>query len=119
MKWAGFAKLLSQGFHVLHPSALWALAIASALGIVFTVLEQNPRLRTWVPSPTGIGIGMLVPASAVSTIFIGALIDFFVRRRDPEGTDAWILPLASGFIAGEAMVAILLPILIVIGVMSL
>jgi uncharacterized oligopeptide transporter (OPT) family protein len=117
-KWVGFAKLLSKGVDVLHPSALWALSIAVVLGIVFTILEQNPRLRTWVPSPTGIGIGMLVPASAVTTMLIGALIDAFARRRDPQGTDAWILPLASGFIAGEALVAIVLPILIIVGLLS-
>ncbi len=117
-KWYGFAKLLSQGVHVLHPSALWALVIAAVLGIVFTVLEQNPKIRTWVPSPTGIGIGMLVPASAVSTMLLGALIDWFARRRDPKTTDAWILPLAAGFIAGEALIAILLPLLIVLGILA-
>lgn len=119
MKWVGFAKLLSQGLHVLEPSALWALAIAAVLGIVFTVLEQDPKRRTWMPSPTGIGIGMLIPASAVATMLVGALIDWFARRRDPKGTDAWILPLASGFIAGEALVAILLPLLIVLGALKL
>jgi uncharacterized oligopeptide transporter (OPT) family protein len=118
-KWAGFAKLLSKGWSELHPSAFQALAIAVVLGILFTVLEQKPKWRTWVPSPTGIGIGMLVPASAVATIFVGGLIDAIARRRDPEGTDAWILPLASGFIAGEALVAILLPVLIVIGVLNM
>jgi uncharacterized oligopeptide transporter (OPT) family protein len=117
-KWVGFAKILSQGLDVLHPSALWALVIAAVLGIVFTVLEQNPNRRTWVPSPTGIGIGMLVPASAVATMLLGAVIDWFARRRDPKATDAWILPLASGFIAGEALIAILLPLLIVLGVLA-
>jgi uncharacterized oligopeptide transporter (OPT) family protein len=114
-KWVGFAKLLSQGFHVLHPTALYALAIAVVLGIVFTVLEQNPRLRTWTPSPTGIGIGMLVPASAVATMFLGAWIEFAARKRDPQGSNSWVLPLASGFIAGEALIAILLPLLIALG----
>jgi hypothetical protein len=51
-------------------------------------------------------------------MLIGALIDAFARRRDPQGTDAWILPLASGFIAGEALVAIVLPILIIVGLLS-
>jgi uncharacterized oligopeptide transporter (OPT) family protein len=117
-KWVGFAKLLSQGLHVLPTSALVALAVSIVLGITFTVLEQNPKLRTFVPSPTGIGIGMLVPASAVATMFIGALIDVVARRRDPKGVDGWILPLASGLIAGEALVAIVIPILIALTLMS-
>jgi uncharacterized oligopeptide transporter (OPT) family protein len=117
-KWVGFAKLLSQGISVLHPSAFIALALGVGLGIVFTVLEQNRKIRTWVPSPTGIGIGMLIPATAVSTMLIGALIDWGVRRRDPRGADAKMLPLASGFIAGEALVAVILPVLIILKILK-
>jgi uncharacterized oligopeptide transporter (OPT) family protein len=111
-KWYGFAKILSQGGSALHPSALDALMIGAFLGIVFTILEQNKRLRTWVPSPTGIGIGMLVPASYVATMFVGALFDFVARRRAKGNADAWALPLASGFIAGEALIAVILAVLI-------
>jgi len=117
-KWVGFAKLLSQGLDVLHPSALWALSISVVLGITFTVLEQKKEWRTFIPSPTGLGIGMLVPASAVATMFAGAVMDFVARRRDPKGVDGWILPLASGLIAGEAVIAIVIPVLIVLGVLA-
>ena len=61
---------------------------------------------------------MLVPASAVATMFLGALVDWFARRRDPAGVDGWMLPLASGLIAGEALVAIIIPLLIVLGLLS-
>ncbi|MBK8236703.1 MAG: OPT/YSL family transporter [Deltaproteobacteria bacterium] len=117
-KWVGFAKLLSQGLHVLHPSALLALGIAVVLGVVFTVLEQNRRWHRFVPSPTGIGIGMLVPASAVVTMFVGAVLAAAVSRRRGGQQPPWMLPLASGFIAGEALVAVIIPMLIVLGVMS-
>ncbi|HTF87123.1 MAG TPA: OPT/YSL family transporter [Planctomycetota bacterium] len=117
-KWVGFAKLLSKGFSVLHPSAIWALGIAVVLGITFSVLEQKSKSRDWIPSPTGIGIGMLIPASAVVTMVIGAFIEFVARKRDPQGSNTWVLPLASGFIAGEALVAIILPILIAAGVIA-
>ena len=117
-KWVGFAKLLSQGIGVLHPSALWALGIAIVLGVLFTVLEQKKEWRSFVPSPTGMGIGMLMPASAIATMFAGALVDWFARRRDPVGVDGWMLPLASGLIAGEALVAIIIPLLIVLGLLS-
>jgi uncharacterized oligopeptide transporter (OPT) family protein len=117
-KWVGFAKLLSQGFSALHPSAFVALIIGSLLGILFTVLEQKPKLRTWIPSPTGVGIGMLVPASAVATMFAGGLVDLFWRRAHRRSAEAYVVPVASGFIAGEALVAVVLPILIAAGVLS-
>jgi uncharacterized oligopeptide transporter (OPT) family protein len=117
-KWAGFAKLLSQGVSTLHPSALIALVIGSVLGIVFTVLEQNKKLRPWIPSPTGVGIGMLVPAGAVATMFLGGVIDLIWRRLDRASNGLYMIPVSSGFIAGEALVAVVLPLLIAVGLLA-
>lgn len=111
-KWYGFAKILSRGAETLHPSAMWALGIGAALGVLFTVLEQNKKWKTWVPSPTGIGIGMLVPAAYVVTMFLGAVVASIARWRQGARSEAWVVPLASGFIAGEALVAVILTILI-------
>jgi putative OPT family oligopeptide transporter len=116
-KWAGFAQLLGRGIESLHPSAVWALGIGVVLGVIFTVLEQNKSIRTWVPSPTGIGIGMLVPGSAVVSMFVGACIDWVFRRRDPKGVDRWMLPLASGMIAGEALIIVILSLLYAASIM--
>ncbi len=117
-KWVGFAKLLGKGIETIHPSALWALGVGIVLGIVFTVLEQRKSIRAWVPSPTGIGIGMLVPGFYVTSMFVGACIDWVFRRRDPKGVDRWMLPLASGFIAGEALIVVILSLLYASQVMS-
>ncbi|MBX7079280.1 MAG: OPT/YSL family transporter [Nannocystaceae bacterium] len=117
-KWVGFAKLLSQGLHVLHPSALVALLVAVVAGIVCTVLEQDRRRARWVPSPTGIGIGMIVPFSAIFTMFLGAVAASWLERRKGDRPDSWLLPLASGLIAGEALVAIVIPLLIVAGLLA-
>jgi uncharacterized oligopeptide transporter (OPT) family protein len=117
-KWAGFAKLLSQGLSALPAGAVQALVIGTVLGIVFTVLESG-RYRKWIPSPTGIGIGMLVPASAVITMFLGALVAVGWRRASPEAAERHIIPAASGFIAGEAIIAVLIPILVAIGIVHL
>lgn len=117
-KWVGFAKLLGHGLDSLHPTALWALGIGIVLGVLFTVLESRKSIRTWVPSPTGIGIGMLVPSVYVTSMLFGALIDWTCRRVDPKRTDRWALPLASGFIAGEALIVVVLSLLYASGVMS-
>ncbi len=109
VRWVGFAKVLGQGFSAIHPSAVWGLAIGAALGILFTVLEQNRRWRPFIPSPTGIGIGMLVPASAVATMFVGALLDFFWRLFSRSTAERISVPVATGLIAGEALLAVLIP----------
>jgi putative OPT family oligopeptide transporter len=114
-RWVGFAKILSKGFSSLHPSALYALGIGAVLGVVFTVLEQKPSLRNFVPSPTGVGIGMLIPANAVTTIFIGSLVEWVWRKRAPSNSQKFAIPVASGLIAGEALVAVILAIVYVAG----
>ena len=110
-KWSGFAKLLAGGLSALPPGAVQALLIAVVLGIVFTVLEGT-KWKSKVPSPTGIGIGMLVPASAIITMFLGGLTALAWNRSAPRQAEKHLVPLASGFIAGEAIVAVIIPILV-------
>ncbi|MDZ4773456.1 MAG: OPT family oligopeptide transporter [Planctomycetota bacterium] len=113
-KWYGFAKILSKD-GAIPESAVWGLAIGAALGIVFTILEGNPRWKKWVPSPTGVGIGMLVPAAYVTTMFVGAWIAWFAQRKSGAKADGWVVPLASGFIAGEALIAVIMAVLLATG----
>jgi uncharacterized oligopeptide transporter (OPT) family protein len=96
-------------------SALYALAIGAALGILFTVLEQKKEWRNFVPSPTGVGIGMLIPANAVSTILLGALISWVWEKLKPKNAEFYAIPVASGLIAGEALVAVILAIVYGLG----
>jgi uncharacterized oligopeptide transporter (OPT) family protein len=117
-KWAGFAQLLSKGLSALPPGAITALAIAVTLGIIFTLLE-NTRFKKWVPSPTGLGIGMLVPASAIISMFLGAVADWAWGKAHPKSHARHLTPLASGFIAGEAIVAVIVPILVAAGLLAL
>ena len=117
-KWAGFAQLLSAGLDALPPGALSALVVGVLLGIVFSLLEGT-RAKNATPSPTGLGIGMLVPGSAIVTMFLGAVVEWYWRRTNRASAERSIIPLASGFIAGEAIVAVVIPILVAIGIVKL
>lgn len=116
-KWAGFAEFLSQGFEALPPGALLALLVGSLLGIVLAVLEATARDKTLIPSPTGLGIGMLVPASVIVTMFIGACMGKLWSTRSPRTSELYMIPLASGLIAGEALIAVIVPLLVLLGVL--
>src|SRR5258708_17488188 len=108
VKWAGFAELLSKGFGALPSSALYALAIALVLGIVLTLLEANPRFGRFIPSPTAMGLGMLIPGFAVIPMVIGGVTQELWKRFSPKTEDVYDTPLASGFITGEALVRLAL-----------
>jgi uncharacterized oligopeptide transporter (OPT) family protein len=105
-KWSGFATILKDGASALPTSALYALIVFSVLGAIFTVLEGNKKWKNWVPSPTGIGIGMLVPFSVISTMFIGGIVGYIWEKQHKKSADTFMVPLASGLIAGEAIVAV-------------
>ena len=130
-RWLGVLALVCfavhASFHVLSgraPDVLWACHIAALLigvgvGVLLSVLESNGKLRNWVPSPTGIGIGILVPGSAVITMFTGAVVGELWKKVNRAGYEARMVPVAAGFIAGEAIIAVLIPILVSIGIVHL
>ena len=83
---------------------------------------EGTKWRKWCPSPTGIGIGMLVPGSAIVTMFLGALVAAFWPKssnRTSDGENRTMTALASGFIAGEAIVAVIVPILVALRIVKL
>jgi len=108
VKWAGFAELLSKGFGALPASALHALVLALVIGVVLTLLESRPRIGRFVPSPTAIGLGMLIPGVAIFPMVIGGIAQSVWQKVSPNTEQVYNTPLASGFITGEALVLLVL-----------
>jgi len=116
-KWAGFAEVLSKGFDALPPGATAALIVGVLLGVLLAVLESQLKDKTLVPSPTGLAIGMLVPGSVIVTMFLGGLAGKVWTKASPKTADLYLIPLASGLIAGEALVAVFVPLLVALGLL--
>jgi uncharacterized oligopeptide transporter (OPT) family protein len=108
VKWAGFAELLAKGFGALPASALQALLVALVIGVALTLFESHPRLGRYVPSPSAVGLGMLIPGFAVVPMAIGGVLQEAWKRLSPRTEEVYETPLASGFITGEALVLLLL-----------
>ena len=102
VKWAGFAELLAKGFSTLPQGCLTALVVALVLGVVITLLE--PRWHRFLPSPTAVGIGMLVPGYAIVPMVVGGIVQAVWARKSARTEAIYNIPVASGFIAGEALV---------------
>ena len=108
VKWAGFAELLTQGIKALPPGSLTGLLCGVIAGIVLTLLAE--KYGQSIPSPSAIGIGMLIPADVLMPFMLGGLGQFIWSKVSPEQEQRLRIPLASGFIAGEAIIAVLLSI---------
>jgi uncharacterized oligopeptide transporter (OPT) family protein len=127
-RWVGFAQVVTRDFSGATLSAEAAARLhwmkssfgAGALvGIVLTILEQKKEWLKWIPSPTGVGIAMLIPFNAVSMIFLGAAADRVWQKVSPESHAKYSVPIAAGLIAGEALVAVVIPLLVTVGLMKL
>jgi uncharacterized oligopeptide transporter (OPT) family protein len=118
--WAGVSKLLSVGLDSLAPSAKIAALIGFVLGAVLTLLERYaPKgVRPFVPSPSGIGISVVLPGSNVFMMGLGAIIAEVFRRKKGKKGDELVLPVSAGLIAGESLMGILVAMLIAFGVLS-
>jgi len=114
VKWAGFAELLTKGFGALPPGCLVGLLIGIAVGIILTLLAEYVSEKT--PSPAAIGIGMLIPASVLMTFIAGGVGQLIWTRTSPATEEDLRIPLASGLIAGEAILAVVLAVLAALGV---
>jgi OPT family oligopeptide transporter len=118
--WAGVSQAFSNGIGALHPTSKTAILAGLGLGVALALLEKfAPRpLRPWLPSPSGVGIAMVIPASNCIAMFAGAAIAEWIRRRRPALAEKTVVPVASGLIAGESLMGILIAFLIVSGVIA-
>ncbi len=114
VKWAGFAELLTRGLAALPRGSLIGLVIGIVVGVALTLLAE--KWAEFTPSPAAIGIGMLIPASVLMTFIMGGVGQLIWARTSPASEKAYRIPLASGLIAGEAILAVVLAILAATGV---
>lgn len=107
-QWRAVAELFEVGLGNLHPMARWAIAAGLFVGTLLAVLEWAlPRHRRWIPSATGIGLGVVLPFHIPISFFVGALGAWGFRRADRPRADRFLVPIASGLIAGESIVGVL------------
>jgi OPT family oligopeptide transporter len=106
--WAGVSQMLSVGLEALHPSARVGALCGGLLGIALVLMERwAPKAaKPYIPSAAGFGLAIVIPGSSSISFCIGAAIAEFLRRRKPQVAEAAVLPVGSGFLAGESLMGI-------------
>lgn len=126
LKIATLAVVMEKGLSYLPKGALEASIIAIFIGIILEVLlsfhkkDEKGNLTKvfwWVPIPAAFGFALILPASLNIAIAIGSLISYIWNKfsTDENGSfNLYSTPLASGLIAGEAIMgSIILPLIAV------
>jgi OPT family oligopeptide transporter len=118
--WAGVSKALAVGVDAMHPTIRILALIGAVVGLVLALAEKllPKRFLPYIPSASGLGIAMVVPGWNAVSMFIGGATAEIVRRVKPGLAAAAVVPVSSGFIAGESLLGIAIKGLIVAGVLA-
>ncbi len=109
--WKAVADLLTQGIHMLPPTAIWAIVIGALVGVALPVAGRFfPKARPYLPSAMGLGLSWVMVFQNSLSFAIGAVVVAAWNRLNKKGSDLYYVPLASGLIAGESLIAALIAI---------
>ena len=104
--WFAVAQALANGPKVIPTSALYAIAIGALVGIALPLLEKAfPNAKKFLPSAMGLGLAFVVTFQNSLSFFLGALIAHRWAARNQKSADEYVVPVASGVIAGESLAA--------------
>lgn len=111
--WEAVARVLVKGVGELPPSAIWAIFIGAAVGCILPVIERllPPKARRFMPSATGLGLSWVIPFQNAFSFFIGAVISMIWSMAGKKSHEKFNVPLASGLVAGESLMAAALAII--------
>jgi uncharacterized oligopeptide transporter (OPT) family protein len=105
--WAAVAKALSKGFDALAPVKIWSIAVGGVTGVVLTLLPLLfPKREKYFPSASGFGLAGIFQWYYGLLFFLGAVIAWVFTRKWPKLSEEFTFPVASGVMAGGALMGV-------------
>jgi len=117
--WRGVAELLANGLSSLDITERWALAVGGLVGILIPTLERllPYKARPLIPSAMGLGLAFVIPFWNTLSMFMGALIAWVLSKSVRSLAESYTIPVASGLIAGESLMGVIIALLAASGIM--
>jgi len=119
--WEAVARVLVNGVGELPKSAVMAIFVGAIVGVVLPIIERltPATARKYLPSATALGLAWVIPFQNAFSFFIGACIAMIWYRLHKKSSENYNVPIASGLVAGESLMAAALAITAtVVGLMS-
>jgi uncharacterized oligopeptide transporter (OPT) family protein len=107
-QWKAVAELFRHGLGNLHPMAQQAIFWGGAIGVVLALAEllAPKAYKRYLPSPTGVGLGMVLPFFYPLAMFLGAVAAEIAKAIDKKWAERYLVPIAAGGMAGESIVGV-------------
>lgn len=110
--WKAVAEALTQGLHTVPLTAQYAILIGGLVGIILPAISALfPAAAKYMPSAMGLGLAWVVPLQNSLSFAIGAVIAFLWERMNKKNAGTFVIPIASGLVAGESLMAAVIAIL--------
>jgi uncharacterized oligopeptide transporter (OPT) family protein len=112
VQWKGVSELIARGVSTLPESAVISMIVAALAAVAIELARAFTRNR-FPLSAVSIGLGVILPPDASLMMWIGALLFWWMGRRNAvpgtRGHDIWVEgyeAICAGLIAGAALVGI-------------
>lgn len=111
--WASVAQLLSNGISSLHPTIQISMLVGAIIGVALPLIEMAlpKKAKAFVPSASALGLSMVIPATNAISMFVGALLALIWEKWNAKQSEAYLIPIASGLIAGESLLGVAIVLL--------
>jgi OPT family oligopeptide transporter len=114
--WHAMAELLAKGISSLPAGAMTAALVGAIVGVVIPLLGKIKGFGKWLPSPIALGIAFMVTPYSAMAMWLGGLLTSVYKSKNAEAVDSYGASLASGLIAGEGLMMVVVAILLILGV---
>ncbi len=107
--WKGVAEAMALGLSHMHPVKMWSIVVGGLVGIILPALSALfPERTKWLPSAAGIGLAWTFHWFYSLLFFLGAVVAWVWNRKNSEQSTEYLFPVASGVIAGGALMGVVL-----------
>ena len=76
-----------------------------------------PKQAKYIPSAAGVGLAWVFQWYYAVLFFLGALVGYYFEKRHPKAAEDYTFPVASGVIAGESLMGVVVSLLGASGIM--
>ena len=93
-----------------------AASIGALIGFAMPFMAKIKGVGKWLPSPIALGIAFMVTPYSSLSMWLGAVVTSYYTKRNPEAVDSYGASLASGLIAGEGLMMVVVAVMLIFGV---
>ncbi|MEY3209816.1 MAG: hypothetical protein RIT28_297 [Pseudomonadota bacterium] len=106
--WKAVAEVFREGIGNMHPAHQNAIAVGLIFGAALVLAERFlPKLKPYLPSASGLGLGFILPFNYPLAMLAGALLTFGWEKLSEKTAKDYVVPVSSGIIAGVSIVGVL------------